>query len=400
VRIKYTAKDLNGKTVRGLVEAGSINAAAGILREQKMLPLTFVEVKKSTSLFSLLSMKKGVSATDLTNFTRQLATMITAGLPLTDALNLLKVQSSSAMSVVIGVVLADVQSGVSLSASMAKHPNVFNRVYVALVKAGESAGLMEKILNRLADTAEKSREFKGKVVGAMIYPIIILIGMVGVMVLMILLVIPKLSALYKDFDADLPVATKALIAISDFSVNWWWAVLIIIGGIIFGLKAVMKTEYGKVTWARAVFKMPVMGPLLKQSTLAEFARIMALLLSAGVSVVESLRISADSMGNMVAERDVKKIANQVEKGFPVSISFSESETFPQIFGQMVAVGEETGKMDDVLTKLSYYFESESEQKVKGLTTAIEPIILIIMAVGIGFLMYAIVMPIYGITNKI
>jgi type II secretory pathway component PulF len=400
MKIKFIAKDLSGKTVRGLLEAANVKAGAAELRDQKMIPLKLSEVRKGGSNINIFGLTRGVSGAELTNFTRQLATMITAGLPLTDALNLLKVQSSQALSIVIAGILGDVQSGLALSAAMAKHPKVFDKVYVALVKAGESAGLMEKILNRLADTSEKNREFKGKVVGAMIYPIIIIIAMMGVMVLMVVMVIPKMKDLYNDFGSDLPLETKVLMAISDFCINWWWVVLIVIGLIVMGARAFMSTDYGKNFWARFVTKIPIIGSLIKESTLTEFSRIMALLLTAGVSVVEALRISADSLGNIVAKKDVEKIANQVEKGFPVSISFSESETFPQIFGQMVAVGEETGKMDEVLTKLSYYFESETDQKVKGLTTAIEPIILIVMAVGVGFLMYAIIMPLYEITNKV
>ncbi len=400
MRIKYTAKDAGAKTVKGIVEAGNVKAAASLLREQRLVPISMIEIKPAFNFAAIDKIQSSVSGNDLTNFTRQLSTMITAGLPLTDALNLLKVQSKPALSKVVGVVLSDVQSGLALSTAMTKHPKVFSKVYVALVKAGESAGLMDKILNRLAETEERGREFKGKVVGAMIYPIIILVGMVGVVVIMVVVVIPQLSSLYQDFGSDLPIATKILLGISDFAVKYWWMMLVGLAGLVMGVRAFLATDYGRDSWGRGIFKIPVMGPLIRQTILAEFTRVMALLLSAGVSVVEALRISAASLGNVVMEKDVLRIANQVEKGFPVSISFTESEYFPPIIGQMSAVGEETGKMDDVLEKISHYFETESEQKVKGLTTALEPIILIIMAVGIGFLMYAVVMPLYEITNKI
>lgn len=400
MKVRFTAKDPAGKSVKGVVEAATLKSAALAVREQHLMPVDLVEIKPGFSLGAMSNALGRVSSSEMTNFTRQLATMITAGLPLTDALNLLKIQSPPPLAKVVAAVLTDVQGGVALSTAMSKHPKVFSKVYTALVKAGESAGLMEKILNRLADTSEKSREFKGKVVGAMIYPIIILIGMVGVMALMVLLVIPKLADLYKDFDSELPLATKAILWISDFSVQYWWLVLIIAVGGFWGIRALIQTENGQTRWDRNIFKIPVLGPLIKQTILTEFTRTVSLLLSAGVSVVEALRIVSDSIGNVVVERDVKRIANQVEKGFPVSISFTESEFFPPIMGQMIAVGEETGKMDEVLAKVSYYFEAESEQKVKGLTTAIEPIILMIMAVGIGFLMYAIIMPIYEITNKV
>jgi type II secretory pathway component PulF len=400
MKVRFTAKDAAGKTVKGTVEAGTLKAAAGAIREQRMTPVVLTEVKQGFSLANLNNMMGKVTSGDVTNFTRQMATMITAGLPLTDALNLLKVQSPPPLAKIITQVLVDVQAGVALSSAMAKHPKAFSKVYVALVKAGESAGLMEKILNRLADTAEKGREFKAKIVGAMIYPVIILIGMVGVMALMVVLVIPKMKDLYADFGSDLPMATKILLWISDTAVTYWWAIILLIVLVVWVLRWFITTEGGRRGFDKGIFKLPVMGPLVKQTILTEFTRTMALLLSAGISVVEALRIVADSMGNVIVEKDVKRIANQVEKGFPVSISFTESDFFPPIIGQMVAVGEETGKMDEVLSKISAYFETEADQKVKGLTTAIEPIILMIMAVGIGFLMYAIIMPIYDITNKV
>jgi type II secretory pathway component PulF len=400
MKVRFTAKDAGGKTVKGVVEAGTLKAAAAAVREQKMTPMSLAEIKPGFSLAAISNALGRISSSDVTNFTRQLATMITAGLPLTDALNLLKIQSPAPLAKVVGAVLTDVQGGVALSGSLAKHPKVFSKVYVALVKAGESAGLMEKILNRLADTAEKNREFRAKITGAMIYPIIILIGMAGVMVLMVVLVIPKMTELYKDFGSELPFATKALMWISDVSIHYWWAIIMLVIGMVFLVRYLIATESGRRGFDLGIFRVPVMGPLVKQTILTEFTRTMALLLSAGVSVVEALKIVSDSIGNVIVEKDVRRIANQVEKGFPVSISFTESEFFPPILGQMVAVGEETGKMDEVLQKISGYFESEAEQRVKGLTTAIEPIILMIMAVGVGFLMYAIIMPIYDITNKV
>ncbi len=400
MKIKYAAKDYGGRTVKGELEATTLKAGVGLLRERSLIPISVTEQKSGGLSGSLTMAIGGVSDSDLTNFTRQLSTMITAGLPLTDALNLLKVQSPPTLATVVGTLLSDVQSGVSLSAALLKHPKVFSKVYVALVKAGEAAGVMEQILNRLADTAEKSREFKSKVMGAMIYPVIILLGMVAVMVLMMVLVVPKMKELYADFGEDLPAATKAVMAISDFMVNYSILMGLGVVGVVMLVRLFLESDTGKELWGRWMFKLPVIGPLSRQTILAEFSRTMALLLSAGVSVVESLRIVSGAAGNVIVDKDIKRIANQVEKGFPVSISFSESEVFPPLIGQMAAVGEETGKLDDVLAKLAHYFETESEQKVKGLTTAIEPLILMIMAVGIGFLLYAIIMPIYGITNKI
>jgi len=282
---------------------------------------------------------------------------------------------------------------------MGKHPQAFSKVFVSLVKAGEAAGVVETILNRLADNLEKSREFKAKVISAMIYPVIVLLGMVGVMMVMMVVVVPKLTEVYKQFNADLPVATKTVIAISDFMVNYWFIVIILMGGLVAGGVAYLKTPVGKRWWDDLLYKIPIVGPLSKQVMMTELTRTLALLVGAGVSVVEALNIVADALGNVVIESEIKLIAKRVEKGFPISISFSESGHFPPIAGQMIAVGEETGKLDDVLTKLSSYFESESEQKVKGLTAAIEPLIIILLGIGVGFLIFAIILPIYDITNK-
>jgi type II secretory pathway component PulF len=256
------------------------------------------------------------------------------------------------------------------------------------------------VLTRLADSQEKTREFRGKVTGAMIYPAIISIGMIVVMIIMMVVVVPKLTSLYQDFNAELPLATRILMGISNIFLHYWWAVIIVAGGVIFAVVSYLRTAAGKRTRDKLIFSIPIWGMLSKQIMLTELTRTLALLVSAGVPIVEDLDIVAAVVGNIIIEEDVRRVARQVEKGFPVSIAFSESPFFPPIVGQMIAVGEETGKMDEVLDKLSYYFESESDLKVKGLTTAIEPLIIMVLAVGVGFLMYAVIMPIYDITNKI
>lgn len=400
MKFKYTAKTLTGQTVKGRVEAVNIKAAAELIREQKMMPMGISQAGGGLGLGQITKSFGGVSGSEVANFTRQLSTMMTAGLPLTDALNLLKIQSPPAFSTIIAAILTDVQSGISLSAAMSKHPKAFSAVYVALVKAGESAGIMDKILSRLADTSEKSGEFRAQVIGAMIYPVIILLGMVGVMVIMMVAVVPKLTALYSDFGADLPIATKMIIWLSNAMTHYGIIMAIVVAVGVFLLRRYLATDKGKSQYGAILYKAPVIGALAEKVMLTELTRTLALLMSAGISIVEALNIVSDAIDNVNVKKEVKQIAKRVEKGYPVSISFTESGMFPPLLGQMMAVGEETGKMDDVLTRLSVFYESESGEKIKGLTTAIEPIILIVLAVGVGFLMYAIIMPIYGITNKI
>jgi len=400
MKYRYKARDFSGQLVKGIAEGSSAGAVSRTLMERKLVPITISETKQvfNTEIFTGAFRGSGVS--EMANFTRQLATMLTAGLPLTDALNLLKVQSSAGLAAVTSQILNDVQSGVALSTAMGKHPNMFSKIYVALVKAGESAGVMETVLNRLAEGLEKSRDFRMKVKGAMIYPIIILIGMVLVMAVMMIVVVPKMKMLYADFGAELPWSTKVVMGISGFMATYWWLVVIGTAAIFFGLRAFINTPGGRYKWDTLFFKLPITGPLARNMMLTEMARTLSLLVGSGVSVVEAIIIVSETEGNAPVEKDMRRIAKQVEKGFPISISFSESEMFPPIVGQMIAVGEETGKLDEVLSKLAGYYETESEQKIKGLTTAIEPIILMILAVGVGFLMYAVIMPIYTLTNKI
>jgi len=395
MKFRYKARDARGLEVKGVVDAPDAKNAAGMAREKK---LTVISVSKEPKGLNWPEWGR-VNPSEVTNFTRQLATMINAGLPITDALNLLQLQSGPRMSGAVGQIMADVQSGVSLSEAMSKHPALFSKVYVALVRAGEAAGVVETILIRLADTLEKGRAFHGKVISAMIYPIIILVGMAAVIILMMVVVVPKLTEVYKQFDAQLPLATRIVVGMSDAFMNYWWLIMIGVVGGVGVIGRYMRRPAGRRWWDSLVYKFPVTGALARETMLTELTRTLALLVGSGVAIVEAINIVAEAVGSVVVEAEMKLIAKRVEKGFSLAVSFGESPSFPPIVGQMVAVGEETGKLDDVLTKLSSYFESESEQKVKGLTAAIEPLIIILLGIGVGFLIFAIILPIYDITNK-
>lgn len=400
MRYKYLAHDDKGVSVRGFMDASNKRQVTSLLFEQKLTPVSVEEVHQGLNVNTWLDKIKGVSLDEISTFTRQLATMLNAGLPLTDALNLLKLQSSSAIfTATISQILDDVQAGLALSVAMQKHPKVFSKVYVALIKAGESAGVMETILNRLADNLEKSRDFQSKVKGALVYPAIVFVGMIGVMILMMVVVVPKLTGLYKEFNADLPLPTKILMGASDFMVNFWPLALAMAVGGFFAGKSFLASSRGRRLWDDHVYSFPVVGGMLREIMFTELTRTLSLLVASGVSIVEGLNVVAEATGNVIAEEELRKIIKKVEKGFPLSVSFSESPSFLPIIGQMIAVGEETGKLDEVLSKLSKYFENSSESSVKGLTTAIEPLIIILLGAGVGFLIFTVVMPIYNLTNQ-
>jgi len=399
LRYRYKAKSETGSSVSGEVEAISVQQAAKLIRQKGLFATSIVPFRDSPFTF-ITNLRSRVTHGDVTVFTRQLATMINAGLPIAEALLILRTQAKPTLQRVVAQILADIEAGQSLSASLSKHPDVFSASYIALVKSGEVGGVLDDVLVRLADNMEKEQEFRGKVKGALIYPAIIVTGMIGVALVMMIFVIPRLTSLYGDFNAELPTATKILIGISNAVVRFWPIFLIALGGGLWGFAAYRKTAIGKRKTDELIFKLPIVGELQKQVILAELTRTLSLMTGAGVSILESLTISAGVVGNEVLAGALRDSAKQVEKGFPIAYSFSKHpEAFPFILSQMVAVGEETGKMEEVLSKVSHVFEIESDQKVKALTSAVEPLVMIVLGLGVGFLVIAIILPIYNLTSQ-
>lgn len=398
-KFEYKAKDNRGETAKGVVEARDEKQAAKILQEKGFLVIS-LKIKKE----GLVNEFKGrvfarVSLADKVNFTRQLSTMITAGLRVTGALEILEAQSSPGMRRVVGEILRDVEGGGNLASALEKHSEVFDQVYVALIRAGEAAGVLEKVLARLADNLEKQKEFKSKIKGAMIYPAIIISAMILVAVIMIIFVIPKMTAIYEEFQAELPLPTKILLAISKFAISFWWLGLAMIIGLVLGGRIIFKNPKFKKQYDRILFRIPIIGSLRQKAILVEFTRTLGLLVGAGILIINALKIVRRSLGSAIYEQAVEDASKEVEKGLPLAAALARTEVFPPILPQMIAVGEETGKIDEVLIKVSVYFEQEAEAAVKGLTTAIEPLIMIILGVGVGFLVIAVIMPIYNLTSQ-
>lgn len=394
----YKARSEDGKLVTGKIESRDERAAVELLRQRKLLVVS-LKVWHERQIPIIGRLFSGVKHSDLVNFTRQLSTMITAGLSVTNSLAILETQSETAMAQVVAGILRDVEAGTSLAGALAKYPKVFSGVYIALVRVGEAAGVLDTVLKRLAANLEKEREFRGRIKGALIYPAIVVTGMAVVGVVMMVFVIPKLTAMYRDFGAELPLATKILIGVSEGIIRWWYVVAaLVIGTGMFG-RVWIKTPMGRYRWDLWLLKLPIVGVLQVQVILTEFTRTMALLVNAGMSVLDGLGIIKRALGNAVFEASVSEVSLAVEKGFPLATALAQQPHFPPIVSQMVAVGEETGKLDEVLEKLSNYFESEAEQKVKALTTAIEPLIMILLGVGVGFLVIAVILPIYNLTSQ-
>ena len=398
-RYFYKAKDKSGTYVTGEVEASSRDAAARLVRQKGLVVIVIKPVRTSILGF-FTTFRNRITLGDVVAFTRQFSTMINAGLSVTESLNILREQSKGNMKKVISQILADVEGGESLSKAFSKHPKVFSPIYIALVKSGEIGGVLDKVTARLADDLEKDAEFRGRIKTALIYPAIIVSGMVIVSFIMMIFVIPKLVSLYEDFQAELPWPTVVLITISRFMTNFWFLIILGAIGAVYGFRAYRKTITGREKTDALLFKVPIIGELQKQVILTEMTRTLALMVGSGVSIIESLTITSGVVGNVIISDAIKDVGSQVEKGFPIAYAFAKHpEAFPFILSQMIAVGEETGKMDEVLTKVSHIFEVESDQKVKGLTAAIEPLVMVMLGLGVGFLVIAIILPIYNLTSQ-
>jgi type IV pilus assembly protein PilC len=395
---RYVARNKYGESIKGKVEAQNISQAASELSSRELLVID-IHPMAEDSFGAIKAYLFGVKQGDIVNFTRQLSTMVTAGLPLANALSILVRQSKAEVSQLVASLLQEIEGGSTFSKALAAQKKIFSRIYIQLVNAGETGGVMDQVLERLAENLEKERDFRGKTRGAMIYPVIVMLSMVVVGGILMVFVIPKLTEMYKDFGAELPLPTQILIALSNFFSRFWYLVVAGIAvGFLFFAKW-KKTQVGDRVIDRFLFRLPIMGELRKKVLLTEFSRTMSLLIGSGVSLLQSLEIVTQAVESIIYRDDLVKITTQVEKGVSLSEAISQHESFPPILHQMIGVGEETGKLDEVLMKISKYFESESEQAVKNLTTAIEPMIMIVLGIGVGGMVMAVIMPIYNLTAQ-
>jgi len=392
----YKARNQQGRERKGIVEAVGEREAVMALRQRELIVVEMHELGANL-WYKFLVLISRVSFSDVVNFTRQLSTMITAGLPITESLSLLQDQAAPAMSKVVSEILHDVQGGTSLRKALGKHPRVFSPIYLALIKSGEAAGVLDEVLEKLADNLERQQQFRSKVKGAMIYPAIILVGMVVVTIIMMVFVIPKMLDMYQEFGAELPVTTQILIDLVNFFQKFWYFLLIGLAGGIYGLRLWYKTPTGREKIDRLLLKAPIIGVLQQKIILSDVTRTLGMLVGSGVSIIQSLEIVSRAANNVIYEAALRKTAKSVEKGLPLGATIGRHKFFPPIMAQMIAVGEETGKLDEVLARVSIYFERESEEALKALTAFIEPIMMIILGIGVGFLMIAIIMPIYNLT---
>lgn len=396
----YVAKDLQGQYHKGEVETVDEFQAAGLLRRKKLIVISLksLGVEKQDFLDKFFSR---VSFSDVVIMTRQLATMIEAGLVLSEALDILEEQQENKrLKKILGTVSTDVKGGLDFATAIEKHPDAFPPLYSRLIRAGQASGKMDTILLELATNLEKEREFKSRVKGAMIYPMVIAVMMIAVMMIMVFFVMPKLMGLYQDSGIELPLPTKIMITSASFLINFWWALLAAIVGAVVGGKKYLATPEGKLVFDKVLLKLPVVGRVATVVILTNFTRTFGLLVSSGLSILDSIKIVSNIVGNRVYKDGLDISYKGVERGLPFSTQLLGLPVFPRIVGQMVKTGEETGKLDDIMFRLSEYFESEADNSLKNLTTLIEPIVLIVLGIGVGLLVISVILPIYQLTTNI
>ena len=398
----YVAKNQSGEVKSGDTEAAEERDVVDELKKEGfwVTSIKALEEKKKSKV-ALADRIFTVPLKSKMVFSRHLGVMLGAGLSLTRALGILANQEENkSFKNIINKLTADVKQGVSLADAMEKFPRVFNKVFVSMIRVGELSGNLEEILNILADQLEKDHKLVSKVRGAMMYPGIIFSVMILMGFLMMIYVIPKITGIFKDFNADLPLPTQILVGVSDFMAAH--AVLSLGGlfGTVIGVRLFSKTPVGIRIFHKFFLKAPVIGPVITKVNSARFARILSALLKSGVALVEALRITSDTLGNYYFKQACLKASGDVQKGITLSqVLTSYKNVFPYLVTQMIEVGEETGRTDQILNNLAIFYEEEVDQVTKNLSSVIEPVLMLVIGAAVGFFAIAVIQPIYSLMDK-
>ena len=399
-KYNYEARDsASNKIVKSVVQADSENAAAKLLTAQGFVPLKIELQDDKTNFFARFSGR--ITTKDRVVFTRQLATLIGAGLPLAQSLRTVQEQTTNKrMQEIVQEIISDVEGGKSLSDSFAKHPEAFNKVYVALVSAGETSGTMDDSLKRLAAQQEKEAAMMSKIRGAMMYPSIVLVVIILVIGFMLFTVVPQVEGLYRDLNKGLPFVTLMMIKVANFFSSLWWLVILamIIGG--YFLAQYLKTEQGIRT--KDIFKLnvPLFKGMFRKMYMARFARTGQVLLSTGVPMLDMLRITSDAVNNVIISESILRASDKVKGGKALSASLSNEDYFLAMVPQMIKIGEQSGKIDEMMGKTAQVYEDELDEEIRALSTAIEPVLMVFLAIVAGTMVAAILLPIYSLVGNI
>lgn len=398
----YKVRDKAGKVHSGSLDAENTALVANKLRQMGYVPISIDQknagVKKEVSIPGL---SNRVKLKDVAIFSRQFSTMINSGLTLLRALSILVVQTESKhFSNVIDTLRTDIQSGSSLSQAMSRHPKVFNRLYVAMIRAGESGGNLDVTLNDLATTIEKQVELRGKIRAALAYPGMVLALVCCILTAMLLFIVPIFKKMYASLGGTLPLPTRLLVMISNIFVHAFPLVILAFVGAVFAYKRWVRTEPGRQSRDRLLLRVPIFGGLVRKTAMTRFSSTLATLLSSGVPVLESLDITAETVANVVVANGVKAIGDGAKRGEPMSRPLEDHPVFPPMVIQMMAVGEETGALDSLLRKVATFYEQEVERTVEALTSLLEPLLIVILGGAVGAMVVSLYLPMFDIIKLV
>lgn len=398
----FTGRTRGGEVVNGERIAETMDAAVAALRREQVLVTKVTPVKeKSEASGKKGKLGKGVSAKSLAIFTRQFSVMIDAGLPLVQCLDILGNQEEDAnFAVTILQTRADVEGGQSLADAMRKHPRTFDPLFTNMIAAGEAGGILDTILKRLATYIEKAVKLKSQVKSAMVYPIAVIVIATLVVALILWKVIPTFASLFAGLGADLPLPTRIVISLSNGLVRFGWIGLIALGAIGFALKQYYATEGGRRVVDRGILKAPILGVIMQKISVSRFCRTLATLISSGVPILDGLDITARTSGNAIVEDAILSTRRSIERGETISGPLKETAVFPPMVVQMIGVGEATGALDTMLTKIADFYEEEVDTAVAGLLTLLEPIMIAFLGIVVGGIVIAMYLPIFGLISQL
>lgn len=399
-KFAYEARDqVTNKILKSTVQANSESAAARLLIDQGFTPLKITELNDDDNLLAAFTNR--ITTKDKIVFTRQLATLIGAGLPLSQSLHtVLEQTQNKKLQAVVQDIASAVEGGKSLSEAFSKHSEVFDVVFLALVSAGEASGTLDQSLQRVAAQQEKDAATMSKIRGALTYPIIVLVVIFGVMAFMLFTVVPQVEKLYKDLKKTLPFLTQVMVDLADFLTHFWWLAIIILGVIGYFTKQFFKTDSGIKSKDLFKLNVPLFGQMFRKLYMARFMRTGQTLLGTGVSMLDMLRLTAKSVNNSIVEASILRATEKVKGGKALSASLQNEEYILTLVHQMVKIGEQSGRIDEMMGKAAQIFEDELDEQIKAISTMIEPLLMVVLAIVAGGMVAAILLPIYSLVNGI
>lgn len=399
-KFNYEARDqATNKIIKSSIQADSETAAARLLIKQGFVPLNFKEQVGDGSFFARITGR--ITTKDKVVFTRQLATLIGAGLPLSQSLYTVMEQTANKqLQSVVQEISASVEGGRSLSESFAKHPTVFNEVFIALVSAGELSGTLDESLQRVANQQEKDAAIASKIKGALTYPVIVLFVIFGVLAFMLITVVPQVEKLYGDMGKQLPTLTQIMVNAASVLTQFWWLIIIIVGVAIYFFMQYLKTENGIKFKDSFKLKVPLFGQLFQKLYMARFARTGQTLLSTGVSMLDMMKVTSNAINNTHIEAAIVRAADKVQGGKALSAALEPEDIIAPLVPQMIKIGEQSGRIDEMMGKVAQVYEDELDEQIRTISTLIEPVLMVVLAVVAGGMVGAILFPIYGLVNGI